>query len=142
VTILEPNAAHITGPTPSPATAPFWDGCKAHELRYLRCTTCSFATHPPALACPTCGLSTFEWAKSSGRGEIFSWTTIWRPPHPAFEVPYVAIIVELEEAWSLISNLVGCAPDDVAIGLRVAVEFHETADGAVLPYFRPIDGTN
>jgi hypothetical protein len=98
---------------------------------------CSFATHPPALACPTCGPSSFEWATSGGLGTVFSWTTIWRPPHPAFQVPYVAVIVELDEGWSLLSNLVGCTPDEAAVGLRVTVEFHATADGTLLPYFAP-----
>jgi uncharacterized OB-fold protein len=43
---------------------------------------------------------------------------------PAFVTPYVPIIVAMEEGWFILSNLVGCEDDAVAIGLRVEVVFH------------------
>jgi len=52
----------------------------------------------------------------------------------------VAVIVELDEGWSLVSNLIGCDSDEAAIGMRVEVDFHAIAGGAVLPYFRPLAG--
>ena len=77
------------------------------------------------------------WEKSAGTGEIYSWTTVWRPQMPSFEVPYVAIIVDMDEGWQILSNLVGCEHDAVEIGMRVEVEFHEMEGGFTLPYFRP-----
>jgi uncharacterized OB-fold protein len=50
----------------------------------------------------------------------------------------VPIIVAMEEGWFILSNLVGCEDDAVAIGLRVEVVFHSSggADDIVLPYFQ------
>ena len=62
---------------------------------------------------------------------------MWRPQTPAFTVPYAPIIVELEEGWQMLSNLVGCEHDEVHVGLPVEVVFHALADGSTLPYFQP-----
>ena len=56
---------------------------------------------------------------------------------PSFEVPYAAIIVDMDEGWQILSNLIGCEHDAVEIGMRVEVEFHEMDGGFTLPYFRP-----
>jgi hypothetical protein len=64
---------------------------------------------------------------------------VWRPQTPAFVVPYVPIIVDLDEGWDLLSNLIGCESDEVEIGMRVEVDFRATASGdGSLPYFRPL----
>ena len=79
----------------------------------------------------------WTWEASAGTGAVYSWTTVWRPQMPTFEVPYVAIIVDMDEGWQILSNLIGCEHDAVEIGMRVAVEFHEMEGGFTLPYFRP-----
>ena len=107
---------------------------------FLRCVACGDALQPPAVACSHCGGRELTWEQSEGRGTVYSWTRIWRPQTPAFVVPYVAIIVELLEGFSLISNLIGCDSEEAAIGMRVEVDFHASASGAVLPYFRPLAG--
>ena len=63
---------------------------------------------------------------------------MWRPQIPSFEVPYVAIIVDMDEGWQILSNLIGCPADAVEIGLRVEVDFREMQGGFTLPYFRPV----
>jgi hypothetical protein len=105
---------------------------------FLRCGSCGRALQVPAVACRHCGRRELTWEESEGRGTVYSWTRIWRPQTPAFVVPYVAIIVELDEGWSLVSNLIGCDSDAAAIDMRVQVDFHAIASGAVLPYFRPL----
>jgi uncharacterized OB-fold protein len=42
--------------------------------------------------------------------------------------PYVVALVELDEGPRLISNIVGCAPEDVAIDMPVEVCFEEAGD--------------
>jgi len=51
----------------------------------------------------------------------------------------VVAIVELEEqaGLRLTTNLVGCAPADVAIGMPVRVVFEDAGDGVFLPLFEP-----
>jgi uncharacterized OB-fold protein len=137
MTMLGPQTGAIPPPTPSAVSQPFWDGCTRGELLYQRCDVCGHATHTPAFICSNCGSESLRWEASSGRGTVYSWTTVWRPQMPAFEVPYVAIIVDVEEGWQLLSNLIGCTVDDVEIGMPVEVEFHPIPGGFVLPYFRP-----
>jgi uncharacterized OB-fold protein len=35
------------------------------------------------------------------------------------------------------TNIVDCSPDEVKIGQRVEVVFHDTGQGSALPRFRP-----
>jgi uncharacterized OB-fold protein len=68
---------------------------------------------------------------------VYSWTVAWRPQSRAFRTPYVAAIVDLDEGYQMLTNVIGCQPDDVHAGMRVAVEFHPIGGGISLPYFRP-----
>ena len=56
---------------------------------------------------------------------------------PGLEVPYVIAIVELEEqrGLRLMTNIVGCQPEEVAIDMPVQVEFREQGE-AYVPVFR------
>ena len=60
---------------------------------------------------------------------MYSWTTVWRPQTPAFTVPYAAVIVDMDEGWQMLSNLIGCEHDAVHVGMPVEVEFHPIHDG-------------
>ena len=135
MSVLTPQIGDIPRPVPGPVSAPYWDGCRAHVLRFQRCGSCRAATHTPSMLCANCASRDLAWVDSSGRGEIYSWTRVWRPVTPAFEVPYVPLIVTMEEGWWMLANLVGCEPDDVAVGRPVEVEFHTFDDGFTLPYF-------
>jgi uncharacterized OB-fold protein len=137
VTTLQPQTGAIPLPTPSELSRPFWDGCNRGELLFQRCGACGRATHTPAYICAHCTSPALTWERSAGTGSVYSWTTVWRPQMPAFEVPYVAIIVDLDEGWQFLSNLIGCEVDDVEVGMRVEVEFHPVEGGFQLPYFRP-----
>lgn len=137
MTTLQPQTGAIPLPTPSELSRPFWDGCNRGELLFQRCGACGRATHTPAYICAHCTSPALTWERSAGTGSVYSWTTVWRPQMPAFEVPYVAIIVDLDEGWQFLSNLIGCEVDDVEVGMRVEVEFHPVEGGFQLPYFRP-----
>jgi uncharacterized OB-fold protein len=55
------------------------------------------------------------------------------------EVPYVIAIVELEEQADLrlMTNILGCPPDRVAVDMAVQVEFRQQGE-AYAPVFRPV----
>ena len=108
------------------------------ELRHQRCRACGAATHTPALVCANCVSDDLEWVASTGLGEIYSYSIVWRPATPAFHVPYAPVIVQMDEGWTMLADLIGCTTDEVAIGLRVEVVFPATDDGLVLPYFQPV----
>jgi hypothetical protein len=76
-----------------------------------------------------------RWEQSGGVGEIYSWTVVHRPVTADFQPPYAPAIVTLDEGYQMLTNLVGVAPDELAIGMRVRVEFHAVDGGVTLPYF-------
>jgi hypothetical protein len=78
--------------------------------------------------------------ESAGLGSLYSYTVVWRPPGPAFAVPYAPAIVHLDEDFWLTSAIIGCEPDDLRVGLRLRVEFYPASDTITLPYFSPVPG--
>ena len=114
----------------------FWEGLVQHKLLIQRCASCRRLQHPPAPMCPGCHGFEMEAIEASGRGVVHSFVVAHHPPIPPFEYPNVIVLVELEEGTRLVSRLVGTPPDDVAIGMPVAVEFEKVDEGLVLHRFR------
>ncbi len=138
MTVLVPQPPGIPGPVPSRFSAPYWEGCAQDELRYLRCSNCHQAIADAARICWRCHSRDLRWEKSQGRGRIYSWTIVWRPQTPVFEVPYSVAIIRLDEGIFVVSSIIGCTTEDLAEGMEVIVEFHPANDAVKLPYFRPI----
>ena len=118
--------------------AEFYDFCKQHELRFQRCKGCGTWRQVPRDMCAKCGSPQWEWAKSSGKGTVFSWTTVMQPMLPQFAdvVPYSPVVIELEEGVRMVSWLVDVAPGDIRIGLPVEVVFEDVTPEVTLPKFR------
>lgn len=136
--ILRPQTGNIPVPYPSVVSRPYWDGTRREELLVQRCDDCGGYTHTPALLCAHCCSRSLEWVRSTGTGTVYSWTSVWRPQTPEFTVPYVPLIVDMDEGWQMLANLVDCTVDDVRVGMRVEVVFHRLNDDITLPYFRPL----
>jgi uncharacterized OB-fold protein len=52
---------------------------------------------------------------------------------------YAVALVDLPEGVRMMTNIVGCEPDEVAVGQAVRVHWHQLSDGRHLPMFEPID---
>jgi hypothetical protein len=76
--------------------------------------------------------------EASGRGTVHSFVVFHHPPVPPFAYPNVIVLVDLEEGTRLVSRLVGVDPDDVRIGMPVAVAFETVEDDLALHYFRAV----
>ena len=124
-------------PRPTALSRPHWEGCRVGMLRVQRCRDCGQYVFIPQPLCTRCQSEALEWVTSSGRGTVYSYTVVHRPPRPAFAVPYVVAVVELEEGWHMLTNLVDCMPAAVRVGLPVEVTFRAMSDAITLPYFRP-----
>jgi len=81
----------------------------------------------------------FEWIAASGRATVFSYTTIDRSFHPAFETPYAVTAFELEEGPRLIGELVGVPPESIEVGLDVVVDRVAPALGDAPLRFHPAE---
>lgn len=78
----------------------------------------------------------------SGRGTIYSFTVMHQPNVAGFEeeIPYINILVELEEQplLFLVSNLPVSELDKIRISKQVEVYFDEVDPDTTLPQFRPV----
>jgi len=86
-------------PVADELSQPIWDAAREHRLVVQRCAECGYYNHPPRPACDRCSAERLEFAPVSGRGTIFTFTVMHQPSVAGFEdeVPYVNIVVELEE---------------------------------------------
>ncbi|MGW1029056.1 Zn-ribbon domain-containing OB-fold protein [Streptomyces sp. NPDC002577] len=136
-TLLVPQRGELPHPVPGALSAPFWKQCAQRKLVFQRCSSCRWACFPPAELCRNCLGRDLKWETSSGRGTLYSWTVVYRPVTPAFEAPYAPAIVDMEEGYQFLTNLIGIAPEGIRPGMAVTAEFHEVGSGLYLPYFRP-----
>jgi uncharacterized protein len=60
---------------------------------------------------------------------------VHRPVTAEFQPPYAPAIVTLDEGYQMLTNIVGVTPEDLAIGMRVQVQFHSVGGDVTLPYF-------
>ena len=115
----------------------FWTSGADGRLRFLRCQGCGYYLHPPIPRCPECGSREIAPSEVSGRGEVHS-VTVNHHPWDGDPEPYaIAIVVLAEQAdLRLTTNVIGCPPEDVHIGMPVRVTF-EPHDDVWLPLFEP-----
>lgn len=124
-------------------TKSFWEAVKNHELLIQRCQICGKypPTHHPigAAGCPDHGDEQMEWVKASGKGKVFTFVVYHRPFHPAFvaDLPYNVSVIELNEGPLIMSNVIGCANDDIKIGMPVEVVFEDITNEHALFKFKP-----
>jgi uncharacterized OB-fold protein len=112
-------------PTASWETRAYWEGCGRHVLVLQRCRDCGAVQHRPRAVCAGCLSSSIEHFEASGRGSVYTYTVTHQNGVPPFRdaLPYVLAYVELDEGPRLMTNIVGCEPDSVEIGMPVAVDF-------------------
>jgi uncharacterized protein len=137
-----PQQTTVTRPDPivTPDAAFFWEGAKRGELLAQRCASCGDLQHPPRPMCPRCHRVQRDLVRLSGRGEVYSWIIPRHPPPVGFAEPPIVAVIQLEEGIRLVSNVVGVATGQVAIGLEVEVQFEPTVGGYAVPVFRPRTG--
>ena len=116
----------------------FWTSGEAGVLRFQHCTACDRLQHPVTPVCRACGSAELDVQAVSGRGAVQSHTTTQQRWTPDDEHPYVVAVVAIDEDPSirLTTNVVGCAPDEVRVGMPVQVAF-EQHDDVWLPLFSP-----
>ena len=126
-------------PRLTPQNEFFWTSGADGRLRFLRCSTCRCFVHPPAPICPFCLTKTLSPEVVSGRATVATFTVNHQPWIPGFDPPYVVAMVEIDEQPSvrLTTNIVGCRPEEVRIGLPVQVRF-EHHDDVWIPLFEPV----
>ena len=120
----------------SEITRSFWEAAARQKLVRPVCDDCGTNFFVPQIACSKCHSEAWTYQESSGRGTVTSFSIVYRAPTSDHQPPYIVAIIDLDEGWNMMSNIVGSAHESVRIGQRVVVDFHRRADGVVLPVFR------
>jgi uncharacterized OB-fold protein len=130
-------------PAPAPYQSPdnkeFWAATAEGRLLLRTCDDCGQYIWYPRPFCPFCGSLNTSWAQASGRGTVYTFTVVHRSQVPGFRdaLPYVIAYVELEEGPRVMTNIVGCDPAEVTVGMPVSVVFQDTGEGSAIFLFQP-----
>ncbi len=126
-------------PEPTKVSQPFWDGAKEHRLMLQRSKRTGKYVYYPRAVSPYGPGDELEWVQATGKGTVYSYTVARRPTGPqwADDGAYVIAIVELEEGPHVTANILGCPPEQVAIGMPVAASFEDVTEDVTLVQFRP-----
>jgi len=110
------------------------------------CEHCDAKVFPPRDICPTCGEEAKTLYNFSGRGEVYSYTTVMEAP-AGFEdnAPYTVALIKLEEGPLVTAQLTDLENKQVSIGMPVEMVTRKlrsaTDERGMLVYgykFRPV----
>jgi uncharacterized protein len=107
--------------------APFWSAAAAGEFHLPFCDGCGGCRWYPASSCDACGAEPLTWKQLSGRGAVYSFTTVRHVFLPQYRdmVPFAAALVVPDGAPTarVATRLVGLDGRAVRCDARVEVRF-------------------
>jgi uncharacterized protein len=112
--------------TGSGPEATYLQALREGRFEIQHCANCRKYVFYPRLACPYCGAARLEWVKPSGRGTVYSTTTVRRKPELGGD--YNVALVDLEEGPRLMSRVEEVAPSEVAVGMAVVAQIRGTSE--------------
>lgn len=123
--------------TRHPEMRPFWEAAAERRFVLATCSACGRPHWYPRSICPLCGSADIAWRTASGRGTIYS-VSVARRADP----PYALAYVTLAEGPTMMTNIVECDLDALAIGQAVRVIFRPGPTGLPIPMFTPDRGAD
>jgi len=109
------------------------------------CPHCASKIFPPRDICPECGDEAKDHYQFSGRGEVYSYTTLYNAPAGYEEqAPYTVAMVQLEEGPLVTAQLTDIDVKEPEVGMPVEMvtrKLGSEGDRGILIYgykFRPV----
>ncbi len=94
------------------------EALKQNKILGLKCKACGALTVPPKMACRQCASYDMEAVEVKGNGKIRTFTTVFVGAEGReSEVPYIIVMVELDEGPWLMGNLDGVDPKAASMEL-------------------------
>lgn len=94
-----------------------------------RCAECGAVVVEDTMACRACASRTAPQPfRASQHGKLYSWTVVERS-YPGVEVPFISVIIDLDDGLTLKGTLKGADPAVLKQGLAVKLVFDD-AGGA------------
>jgi len=88
------------------------EALKQNKLLGLKCKSCGTVTVPPKMVCRSCASPELEVLELKGAGRIQTFTTCSVAAEGREdEVPYIIMLVELDEGPWVMGNLIGVDPE-------------------------------
>ncbi len=115
-----------------------------YQLTGNRCAECGAKFFPPRQVCTECRSTSLDPYQFSGKGELYSYTTLRQAPS-GFEsqAPYSIGMVRLDEGVMVEAQLTDVNPEDLEVGMRLEMvtrKLREEGEAGVIVYgykFRP-----
>jgi uncharacterized OB-fold protein len=108
------------------------------------CKACGSKIFPPRDLCPECEAPAKTPFTFSGRGQVYSFSTVYSVPEGYEEnAPYTVALVKLEEGPLVTAQLTDVEPSDVTVGMPVEMvtrKIRQEGQRGVIVYgykFRP-----
>ncbi len=111
----------------------YWEAARQGRLLLRRCVACGRIHYYPRAHCPFCLSADGTWLEAAGTGTIYSWSVERRA-----DPPYAIAFVTLDEGPTLMTNIVDCDLEALAIGQRVSLIF-VLREGRPVPVFTPVE---
>jgi uncharacterized protein len=131
----------MTKPVPyiTAESTKYWEACRDGKLLYQHCSECGLNQFYPRFHCKKCGSKNMDYRESRGIGTISTYTNVYRAPSPEFkeDVPYVLALIDLDEGFRMMSNIVG-RNEGINIGDKVIVTFEKRSEEIFLPQFQKL----
>ena len=102
------------------------------RFQIQKCAACSKHVFYPRVLCPHCGSGTLEWIEPSGRGTVYSSTTVRRKAEAGGD--YNVCLIDLEEGPRLMSRVEGVPAAAVQIGMPVQARVNVEVSGGLLVF--------
>jgi uncharacterized OB-fold protein len=94
------------------------EALKQNKLLGLKCRACGAITIPPKMACRQCASPEMEVMEVKSNGKIRTFTTVFVGAEGReSEVPYIIVMVELEEGPWIMGDLEGIDPKQASMEL-------------------------
>ena len=134
-----PKGPRFDLPVIDEETRPFWNAAREGRLVIGHCNSCGKPHYYPRPFCPHCWSEDVVLKDASGRGTVYTYSTIYVNDMPPFNerLPYVAAMVDLEEGVRVSTNIIDCDTADLKIGMKVSVTYREVTPELTIPVFRP-----
>ncbi len=133
LSLLEPRAGE--------EGAPFWEATRERRLVLPHSSSTGEPFWFPREFVPGTLETDIEWREASGNATVYA-VSVQHKPGPGRDPeagPYAVALVDLDEGVRMMTNVVGCDPDEVRCGMAVRLVWHPLSDGRNLPMFTPAE---
>lgn len=123
----------IPAPEIRPEAKPYWESLSKGIFQIQECKSCGNRFYYARPFCPSCMSRNVAWLPVSGNGTIYSFTLV-RNKGAVASAP---VFVTLDEGPTILSALVDCEHEKLAIGQRVKLKLMPAENGQPIPFFTP-----